>query len=196
LVRINDVALNVSSSKLDVRYLRETEFSSGVVGIFGLIPLIIGSMGESLTESSEDHNLADDLQKTVAEKYFEKLLADYFLEQFVETNHFKISCLDNKNAESAIDEGYDAVIELNIEELSLKRVWNRDRLNVYARISCKMVNLRQKKVIWDRTEDMLSDEEYTFDEYKAQNGKILKGLIDKIFRKIAYRLSSDIIYSN
>ena len=153
LSKIQVVALNVSSSKFDVKYSRETEISPGNIAlmglapIFGLIPLTIGSIGESLTESSEDHNLANGLQKTIAEKYFEKLLADYFLEQFKEVNLFKINYLHNKNTESVINEGYDAIIELNIEELSLKRVWNRDRLNVYTRISGKMANLNELTAI-------------------------------------------------
>lgn len=198
LSKFNAVVLNVSSSELDVKYSRTTGISttSCLFIVLGFAPFILASGVEAGMESSKDRHRAGDVRRTVDKYYFEKLLRDYFLEHLRKASLFKINYSDQRSHKVLKREGYDACIELKIEELSLKRGMRADMLNVYVSVWGKMVDLQKEEVIWRRHEFIMSDKRYTLEEYKAEEGKILKDLIGKLFRKIAFRLSSDIVYSD
>jgi hypothetical protein len=70
-----------------------------------------------------------------------------------------------------------------------------DKLRTYAKVRGKMVDLRSEAVIWDRSEFIGSDNEYSLEEYKVEEGKILKEILEKLLRKVAFRLASDILYA-
>lgn len=198
LSKFNAVVLNVSSSELDVKYSRETGQSrtSALFIFLGLAPFIIASGAEAGIESSQDRYHAEGVREAMGKYYFEKLLKDYFLGHLKKASLFKINYSDQKSHKVLKREGYDACIELKIEELSLKRAMRTDMLNVYASVWGKMVDLQKGEVIWRRHEFIMSDEKHTLEKYKAEGGEALKNLIDKLFRKIALRLASDIVYSN
>jgi hypothetical protein len=202
LSKLKVVALNVSSSELDVKYSRETGMSAGTGAVlmtgpflFGLLGDIIAIATEAFIESSEDSKRSEDVKKALGKTYFEKMLGNYFLEQLRKANLFeKIDySAHNDNYKDYVDEGYDSVIRLKIEELSLKKgVYN---LKLCVKVAASMVDLRGQEVIWERLEFIMNDEEYSLDDYKADEGKLFKDSLEKVLKKLAFRLSSDIIYS-
>lgn len=187
--KFNAVAVSVSSADLDVRYLKEKALWTP--GLLGWI--------EYGVRSSMDQTHAKDIKNATGEFYIGKLFGDYFLEDLRRSNQFKIIvCIDNldiSNYKNLRQKGYNAVIELNIKKLSLTPGIGDKLLKVYVEVCSKMVDLEKEDVIWNRRLAMVSDEQYTIDEYKAEEIQIFKNLIDKMLKKAAYKLTNDIIYS-
>lgn len=122
------------------------------------------------------------------------MLGNYFLEELTKTNLFeKVNYLArDDNYRALVDEGYDSLIRLKIEELALKKEFYN--LKLFVKVSANMIDLQEEEVIWDRFELVVNDEEYSLDDYKAEGGKILKDSIEKVLKKVAFRLASDIVY--
>lgn len=187
--KFNAVAVSISSADLDVRYLKEKALWTP--GLLGWI--------EYCVRSSMDQTHAKDIKNATGEFYIGKLFGGYFLEDLRGANQFKIiDCIDNldiSNYKNLRYKGYNAVIELNIKKLSLTPGIGDKILKVYVEVCSKMVDLEKEDVIWNRQLAMVSDEQYTIDEYKAEDIQIFKNLVDKMLKKAAYKLTNDIIYS-
>lgn len=202
LSNCNAVALHVSSSKLDVKYSREGGMYSGTAALGVASALLVSLLGmataftaDALIKSSKDSKSTEGVRKAFDDNYFERLLGDYFIENIRKANSFKINYSEHTNYKALSDKGYNAIIELNIDELSLKRAGVTDKLNIYIHVLGKMVDLQNESAIWSQHEAFMSDEEYTLDEYKENEGKILREAIDKALKKIAFSLACNIIYS-
>jgi hypothetical protein len=126
LSQVKVVALNVLSSKIDVSQATETRLSpiSGVLGMgalyIGLAPAIIAMTAEGLSKSSIDSARSKGVRGALGESSFEKVLGNHFLEYLRAENLFKIDYSNTTDAKTLIQDGYDAAIELRIEELSLR----------------------------------------------------------------------------
>lgn len=206
LSKVDIIALSVSSSELEVIYEDGSSSFFGAALILapflGLLPIIIGLGADGVQASkalSRDQNLADNIREAKSENiigryYFEKLLGDAFYRYLESANLFKIKFEQIENYKILWAKGYHAIITLKIEELLLMRTSQLDKLFIYMRVLAKMNDLQNDKVIWEKVEELRSDEEYTLVECKTEGGKI-KSSIDKLIDKIAFRLASDIIYS-
>lgn len=196
LYKLNKVAVNVSSSELDVKYSRETGLSTGTSLTLMIVPLIglMAIPAEYFAKHSEDKERTEGVRESTNKYYIEKLFSDYFLGELGKIHLFEVEYSNEKSYERLINKGYDSIIEINIDELSLTRT-KADLLNVYVSVWGKMVNLENKKVIWRNNETIMSDEAYPLDKYQSEGGKILKHLVDKMFRKIAFRMAGYINYA-
>jgi len=196
LSKYNAVALNVSCPGLDVMYSWGGHHDGTFIACLLLSPFACMAV-EALIESHEDSKNTAHVKEALGEKQFERILGNYFLEEFTKANLFRkvnyYSYEDNYKA--LIDEGYDSIIKLKIEELCLKRAGRTDKLNLHVSIVAKMVDIQNEQVIWSQHELIISDEEHTFDEYKADGAKLLKELVDKSLRKIGFRLAYNIMYT-
>jgi len=202
--KCSNVALHISCSEFDVRYARDTDISLatsisvcalGVLG-FGLLPVIAPLFIEGISESHQDKGLTKSYNGSINKSNIEKLLEYYFLEEMKKTDLFKISYSDENSYEKLLDQGYDTIVKLNVEELSLKRgVEQPKKLYLFASVWGEMVDLHNKEVFWKRHEIIKSKNEHTIDEFKAEDGKLLIDSIDNVLKRTAIRLSSDIIYS-
>jgi len=189
LSKYNAVALNVSCSALDVRYYKE---DLEVLTLTGL---------EYLIRSLVDSHKAEGVKEALGEDHFERILGNYFLEQFTKANLFRkvnySAHADNHKA--LVAEGYDSIITLKIEDFCLKRAGyfnaESDKVKLYITVVANMIDLQNEQVLWSQYELVVSDEERTFDEYKADGSKLLKALIDRSLRKLSLRLAYDITYS-
>lgn len=194
LYNISRIALNISCKELDVKDARYSGPSGATLLLMMLGGGIIFPIAENVIEGAADHGYANRFEGAFNADYFSKVLGEHFLENIRKSKHFDIEYSDKKSYQLIANEGYDAVIELIIDELSLQR-FNRDNYKVYASVSANMVELKNEKVIWKRFEHRDSEEVYTLDDYQKENAKILRNVVDSLFNKIAYRLSADILYS-
>jgi hypothetical protein len=85
--------------------------------------------------------------------------------------------------------GYDAIISLYLNEISLKRV-HGDRARLYINVQAKMEALPSGKIIWERQESLISPEPLTIDYYKAN----MMHELNTILEKAGTNLSYDFIY--
>jgi hypothetical protein len=114
---------------------------------------------EHAVESSQDHERAKAIREAVGGYHFEDILGSCFLSQLQEAKLFRINFLQPERNEELLDKEYDALIKLSIEELSLiKRTYN---LKVLAKVSGKMVDLRDSEIIWSQHEIVMSNDEYS-----------------------------------
>jgi len=190
------VALTVTSSELDVKYSR-ADFSllSPLAAMFGVLPFLAVLGIEEASDSKKDHSRAIIIQESTTKQYLEKLLGDNFIERIRTTNPFYIGSRHHDRPQTLITEGFDALIELRVEDLCLKRKSYSEVLEVYLLVTGKMISLHDNKIIWSQREEDLSDEVHTYDAYKDDNASILKGILEKMFHKIAVRMANDIIFS-
>lgn len=157
--------------------------------------IFLAAVIEPAVKSHIDRKRTEETRESLGKPYFEKLFGDYFSEYLRRANIFRLNYSDRKPYKALVDTGYNAIIELNMEELCLKRAGQTDKLNVYVSVWGKMVDLQSEQVIWSHHEVIMNDEEHTLDEYKADRAILLRELIDKAFRKIAYRLANNFIYA-
>jgi len=202
LSKYTAVALNVSCPELDVRYSREGDVS--VIGGAILVACVVFASGfvtalvtESLIQSSADSKNTEGFNKALGENQFERLLGNYFLDQFTKVNLFKKLnyTAHGDNHKALVAEGFDSIIKLKIEDFCLKRVIDTNLLNLRVGAVAKMIDLQNEQVIWSQYEVVISDDKHTIDEYKADGAKILIESVDKSLRKIGSRLAWDIMYS-
>jgi len=197
ITNIKSVALQVTAKELDVRFATETGWSSGHLIFALLAPLTLPiTMGvESASENLSDQAQANEFQKDVTRKYLENLLGDNFINDIQNSKMFSIEKVVERDNKQLLKQGNDAIIEIKVEELSLKRI-TQNKSRILVRASGTMIDLRQDEVIWKRIVTMVSAEEYTFEEYKADNSRLLQEQLSTTFNKLASRFSNDIIFSN
>lgn len=189
----HSVSLHVSSAELSIRYSAETQsvewaFATLFSPLAGLLMYAL----EPAADKTLDEKRAQDFESIM--NPYEKILGKYFVEEMEKADVFKIRQLDKKTTPELKQDGYDACIELNIEELSLRKEPYSDKCRVHILVNGKMIDLREERLLWEKNENVLSEEEYTIDEYKENLG-MLGQIIDRMLRKIAGRLACDIAYS-
>ena len=198
--KLNKVAVNVSSTELDIKYARETaifihETPTIVRLLLPLSTIVLGSVIESSIEYDEDKEKTQEFRKSQNKYYFEMVLNDHFLEQLNNTKFYKyIVYSKNTNHKELLDIGYDILIHLKVKDLCLQRIAG-NKMQVYTCILGEMFDLEKDEVIWKREDVQISKEAYTLEEYKADEGKVLKDIIDKLFKKISFRMTIDIVYN-
>ena len=200
LSKFNKVAVNVSTTELDVKYSRETGMSIGTSASLTLFPLFgfAVMVAEGVGKSSADRELVQDVKSNTDAIHFDNILRDYFLDNLKKANVFKmVSCADftdSKAHKKLLDDGYDSLVELEIKELALRKDY-ADKMKVYVDVRGRMIDLKKGEIVWDRQEVVINNDAHTIESYKSGGGKILKESVDLAFKKIAARLANDFIYS-
>ena len=198
---IKTVAISVSCSDVGVKYFRESGWSgtTHIVSAIGIIPAIIAASAEASTEKSQDQKLVEQLPKTISREYVSMVLGNEFLSKLQEANIFRtIEYTDTCNRDSRNNlssKNYDALINLNIKELSL-RGYSGGVVRLCANVKGELITLKNGNVEWKEQEAITSDNAYQLDYYINQESENLKNAIDQILKKIAEKLANDLIYAN
>jgi len=196
VAKYKKVSLKVSSTELDVKYSRPADSPlTGLAAMIGVIPFLLSWGLDSASVSAQDQSRARTMKDEVSRPYFEKSTADSFLEVIRNADPFHIESRQDARIDQLAIDDFDGSIEMNIEDLALKRRPNTTLLNVYLVVTSKMTDVRDGKVIWIHREEDLSEEIHDLDTYKADGAKVLKAIIEKMFKKAALRTANDIIYS-
>jgi hypothetical protein len=206
LSKINKVALSVSGVELDIRDARGSGPSTGSNCIIGLgavticLPLIcLPMVVEPAGEYAIDKEKTREFRSSLGEHSYEEMLGKHFLDQLNQANFKSVNYSNYTSHNVLIKEGYDALIHLEVAELSLKRGMlysvgsTNKKYYIYISVWGEMFDLEKGKLIWKKLEARASKEEHTLEEYKADEGEILNDILEKMFNKIAFRMAIDMI---
>lgn len=197
-LRFNSVALYINSKGLMVRNITEFEtlFSEDLIAVSPLIGLIASGI-EHASNKSKDAAVSDTYKENLTRDYIATYIGQSFLDQINKSKIFPISLSAENNRSQLVSEGYDALIVIKIEEISILKefIAYPDKLSVHVKAKANMINLRSGINIWNRDEMLTSDEAYSFEEYRADNSALLIKVLNSLLDKLAFRLSSYIIYS-
>ena len=194
-----NVALNVSSEPIEVGQSRQPDISAPTAAlaaaahIIGVIPLLFAVGIEASAESSADSKLTKEIEKDYTGLKINKVLGDYFIEEVDKKKLFKISYGNVEDYDELSAKGYNSLLELQIKEILL--TGKNDRFKLLIKVVGRMTVLEDKNVIWNKVVTVMNSDEYSINEYKNDGGKLLKNKLNASCRKIAYRLSSDLYYS-
>lgn len=150
--------------------------------------MLAGNAIESAARSSADSANA----KVIGTKVDLSSIEDKIVQSFT-APLTKASCFDridylkdkNSNDRQLSDAGYDAVIRLDIKNISFVSVGG-DNVNLRIRLQGQLTNLRSRKVMWDRLEYIESREYHTLDYYQTNGPKELNALLEKAGQILAY----------
>jgi hypothetical protein len=196
IVKYKHIALRVSSSDIDVKYSREELSPLGpLAAMFGILPFLVVRGLEATSESIQDRARAKSIGEKSTRQYLETLLSGHFTERIRKANLFSIERRDEVLLPALLADDFDALIELKIEDLCLKRMPYSAVMNVLLLVTARMTDVRNGMIIWSQRETDIHEEAFTFEAYKADDARILKRIVEEMFAKIAARMANDIIYS-
>lgn len=199
LSNFRKVALRISAKDLDVGQSKQpgisgpTAFAAAAAGFVGLLPAFIAFGVEIITESNADKRLTLNLREALGPHNVEKAIGDRFIHEMRARNTLSLSYSGSKPSKELPGEGYDSIIELELEELLL--VGNKDKFKLLMTTSGRMIDLRNGDVIWRRSESVINNEECSLDEFKSNECKLLRDVLNESCQKMAYKLALNIIYS-
>ncbi len=197
LVELKTGLLRVSSRDLTVAH------SAGLMGppylIIGALfplayPLLLAV--DAAVISSANESQTRDVRRDLHRERFERALASSFLEQVTQLPYFTVYYSDSRqpSADQPDRGSHGALLDLLLEEISLLR--RDEKAFLYVRVKGKMLDVRQQRILWERTEVTLSDEGYPLETYKTTQGQqALLDAADGILRKIGARLANDFVYA-
>lgn len=159
----------------------------GVNIVFG-VAMIAGIAIEDAARSARDSANAEVIGTKVVLSSIEDKIVQSFTAPLTKASCFdRIDYLKDKNSNDRqlSDAGYDAVIRLDIKNISFVSVGG-DNVNLRIRLQGQLTHLRSRKVMWDRLEYIEPREYHTLDYYQTNGPKELNALLEKAGQKLAY----------
>jgi len=159
----------------------------GVNFVFG-VAMMAGMAVENVARSSTDSANAKEIGTKVVLSSIEDKIVQSFTAPLTKASCFdRIDYLKDKNSNDRqlSDAGYDAVIRLDIKNISFVSVGG-DNVNLRIRLQGQLTNLRSGKLMWDRLEYIESREYHTLDYYQTNGPKELNALLEKAGQTLAY----------
>jgi|WetSurSiteA1Bulk_404760.scaffolds.fasta_scaffold02976_7 hypothetical protein len=197
-IRFDSVALRVTAPSLTVRNVTEFEpiYTEDLVALSPLIGMIAASI-EHASNISKDKATADDYKENLTKGYITDYLGQSFIDQIHKSKIFPISISGQNKQKQLLNEGYDALVIIEVEEVSLLKeiISYSGTYRLHVRVNAAMTDLKKGVVIWTKDETTTSDGAYTFDDYKANDSSLLLKELNTSLDKLAFRLSSYIVYS-
>jgi hypothetical protein len=197
-IGFDSVALRVIAPALKVRNITEVEqsYAAGLIVLSPLIGMLAVGI-EHATNLSKDKATADTYNENLTKSYITDYLGQSFINQIRKSYVFPISLSGQNKDKQLIKEGYDALVVIEIEEISLLKelLSYSSKLSLHVRANATMTNLRKEGNIWTKSETITSNSAYTFEEYKADNSSLLLKELNTLLDKLSFRLSSYLIYS-
>lgn len=193
LENISSIYVIVTTSDLEVKYAREASTTESQFVLSLIFKPIIALPIEWAIRSAEDSNVSQALQDTSQSSRISNRLGYLFTSMLKEKQIFQkidFKCV-SKGENPIITNIYDAIVKIEIEEISLRRRYG-DRLILFIQVTAQMKSINNAEILWDRNEIIESTESYQL-EYFKQNGI---PMLDKYLYKLAKRLSNEIIYAN
>ena len=194
---VHNVGIRVTAEEFEVREARDANFygdtSATILSLF-FSPFLAGPL-EAAIRSVEDSSSCDALKKANKIPPIEILFQHHFIlllnKSNIFTNVFPLhNEKDNETALVKLDMQIDAIINLHINELSLKNRY-KDASVISLNVLGQMIKSDRNEIIWERNIQMESDDAHTFDYYKQYGLSSLDALV----KKVVTHLANDIIYS-
>jgi hypothetical protein len=194
LPRISKVAIVASVSDPKVSY-SGTKNVSGDLGPFmvAIAPLslfvFLAAMGtESAIRSGVDREHAGKVKEHVDLSHFEEKVAQSFMQIVKKGDSFQTAEYltdKNPNVQQLSIRGYDAIIRLSVDNISLTRDTG-EYVGLYTLVRGQMEHLSSGKVVWDRYEHVKSPEFHSLNYYKENGLKELDAMLERAARNLAY----------
>ncbi len=193
---ISKVAIVVSVNAPEVLYAKDT--TSGYTGVgllFGPLGILIeiGAVATvAAVKSGIDQGHAAEVKEHMNISHFEDKTAQSFMQPLKKGYLFQsVEQMPSMNQDSGQLHtiGYDAVIRLNVREISIQRAPG-DYVKLIAYVHGEMERLATGSIVWDREEVVTNPEPHTLDYYKENGLKELDTMLEKAAKNLAY----DFIY--
>jgi hypothetical protein len=135
-----------------------------------------------------DRGHAGEVGKHVNLSHFEEKVAQSFIQTVKKEDSFQTAEYltdKNPNVQQLSARGYDALIRLSVDNISLTRDAG-EYVGLYASVRGQMEHLSSGKVVWDRYEHVKSPEFHSLDYYKENGLKELDAMLERAGRNLAY----------
>jgi hypothetical protein len=187
LSNMKKVAIVCSVSAPEVSYSINSQ-GSGVGVWFGFLGMEV----ERAIRSDIDKEHAKEIGNHLDLSRIENKIAKSFIQQLNKSDCFQtVEYVGDKNQDVRLSSlaGYDALIRLNVREISISRDAG-DYVKLYVYMHGQLEHLTSGKIVWDREEVVSSPERHTLDYYKENGLKELDAILEKAGKNLSY----DFIY--
>jgi hypothetical protein len=192
---ISKVAIIISVNPPEVSYSMSSP-DGGFVSAWTMLinPLLVfPSMGiEAAARYGVDQEHALKIKEHVDLNSIEDKMAQSFIQPlkngicFQTIEYFKDK---NQNVKQLSNAGYNAVIQLSVNEISIQRTVG-DYVDLFVNVSGQMKKLMSGEIVWNRKEIVKNPEPHTLDYYKENGLKELDAMLERAGTKLSY----DFIY--
>lgn len=190
----NRFVLTTSSTGLDVKYHRDNPPNFAVAAMFGLL----GGVIVEENREQKDNELREDTENISKGVNLRTQLAEYFTEEMRNANsQLTVDYFDvtgQVSSQDIIQKGYDAIIELDLTELSLRKISGEEKARIYAEVWGKMTQLQNKKLVWKKREVALSAEDISVRPFTEGDKEKLMRMIEETMRETTSALAKDIVF--
>jgi hypothetical protein len=208
LSTVEGVVLKVSGKDIEVRYSRDTPMPGivhfitflGAVALgpaaIAMAPAAVAISTATGARAAKDSKLTGNAKENLSRPYAIQSLRGHLKDRLLHYAVFKrIAFADeaeSERREMLLGDDYQALIELKITEVSFRRV-EGDRLGVQLAVSARMTDLRTKRVIWERHEQLRGNQTFAVDELADRERA--RHSLDQMIAAITDRLAADLAYS-
>jgi hypothetical protein len=142
----------------------------------------------AVVRSGVDVGHAGTMRDRLDFSHLEEKTAQSFMEPLKKGNCFKVvEYVKNENSENRqlSTAGYDAIIRLSVNEISLKRTAG-GYVDLHLYEGGQMESLSSGKILWDREERVSSPESRSLEYFQENGQKELVAMLEKAGKYLAY----------